>query len=1781
MNKRNRLFITLFTSFAVTFIPGAFCPVFADDTDIYLGARDGDAVKHNVLFILDTSISMDQKVDVNGDGDTTDPEDKSRIAILQDAMNNLVSRMDNARVGLMRMNGTDSPTRRSNPRSAALDCNAELTAAGAQDYGNNNRIKPAWQHVCYVPTGGTVLFPIEDLDKDVSTVSGETNSFTVNVPVSSSADDARQPQAPARRNNVRITDATVDLGYSTCPAADIVDAEYRGSSASDDAIQNGATVTTAGPVNFGSVASGFRFDRVFRKVTGTGTTTTATDNSVGPLSIPDNAPILEATITFTANTSSTDDLNVNIAAAKTNKNTFSAVDDITGRAPTTASVDWLGVPVAADPGDKITTPNLSSIIQELVSDAANWNEAGDAVVFLVDNDAGSTGRNIHDQTSATNRPVLKVKYCNDILAAAEQQWIGLRFQKVGIPQGAQIESAFIDFKAANPVSNTTAQPDGTPGDNVRIYGELSPNAATFTAGTQFSNRHDNGTRVTWKGHEMGNWTDGDTYSTPDLKAVVQAIVDQPGWCGQNNMALFIKGNQRRVLHRAISTYDDDPANAPVLRVTYSDTFSGSDTGCNARRYTIPMAQSNHDAHTNANATTMKLNSPGLPLGQPGKNFKTGLIFKLPVVEDTVISSAKLEFTATGNAGSPGNAELVVNAQRGINAPNFTGVDQNLEASERPRISGAGIPVNWSQPPVTDDSTFGVDVTPLVAAVTSQGGWAYDNQMAFIISDGATPLYRQVDSYDGNPSAAPRLILDVQENLATTTRKTVRERLQEINGTLTIPNLLRWTPSIETLYEAARYWRGKGVHFGKTRGAATISGDGIVDNVLVDGKTPEYKSVDYKRTMHRTLTSHPGSMTGGSYVESPTKDPSIASCRFSHDPSCVQDQITGAPTYKSPIDAGLECAGNFQIFLTDGAPTFTNDSTVSLITTEFGDISSCSEDASVNAKGNKGRCAVEMARSLATNDQSALHDKVQTVTTYTIAFNLNDATGEEWLRQIARAGNGQFFRATNAGSLLTAFNAILNDIVQRPTSFVAPSIAANAFNRLFSRNHVYFGLFEPNTVSKWDGNVKKYNLCTAEDPDGDGTANCKLGDVLDANRAKAVDASGLFVDSGSNKARSVWSASADGRDIKAGGAGGELSAISQRTIYTDLNSSGVTTTAPLSANGYNITSANYTTPDLTHIHSLVCPTPSDIAFVGTGCDNRMRWLLGQDVRDEDSDSNTTELRWWFPDVLHSSPVTVTYGKNDKGTPSTADDEFIDKIVVGTNGGGLHMIDGNTGVEEWVFMPAATLSKQQTLYNNSSADHVYGMDLTPVVRTVDINNDGNINPTTDKVHVYAGMRRGGVNYYALDITPSGTSTPTTSTTITPKLLWRILGGTNDPAQGNYTRLAQTWSEPAIANIQCTGSDCASGSKTVLIFAGGYDEDLDSNFGLSAGAPNDGNALYIVDADTGELIFWISHAVDSVQGVTAASGADIEVPNMFYSIVHKPTIFDSDGDGFEDRIYVGDTAGQVWRIDLADNIQPGGTSPEGGSLVGRLANISTDATAAEQRRFHNRPAVAQVRDSVYSNAARGEYDYVVIPSGDRASPIATTVQDRLYAFRDKTPGPMSGAAGLATGYPAGTTGGTPINESNMIDVTNRTLNSHSGHKASSGWYYSFDTNGATGGNTGQKGLAAPTIIAGTVILTSYKPADPTAATPCSAAEGSGVAHQFNILNAAAALDWDGDGAITPADRSTALGAGIPSGAVPIFTEEGVTVLVGTGGGAENLGKASGLPRYRTYWAEELPSL
>jgi 2',3'-cyclic-nucleotide 2'-phosphodiesterase (5'-nucleotidase family)/uncharacterized protein YjdB len=155
------------------------------------------------------------------------------------------------------------------------------------------------------------------------------------------------------------------------------------------------------------------------------------------------------------------------------------------------------------------------------------------------------------------------------------QYVGIRFADLGIPAGATITDAYIQFTVdevkspANPFS-------------VSIVAEDSANAATFNSGNtsttvvpyDISSRAMTAESVTWA--LDGNptlWTvvgeAGEYQRTPDLSSLVQTIIDKDGWASGNAMTFILHpgaGNRTAV------SYDKDASKAPVLHVTY--TYDG-------------------------------------------------------------------------------------------------------------------------------------------------------------------------------------------------------------------------------------------------------------------------------------------------------------------------------------------------------------------------------------------------------------------------------------------------------------------------------------------------------------------------------------------------------------------------------------------------------------------------------------------------------------------------------------------------------------------------------------------------------------------------------------------------------------------------------------------------------------------------------------------------------------------------------------------------------------------------------------------------------------------------------------------------------------------------------------------------------------------------------------------------------------------------------------------------------------------------------------------------------
>ena len=1606
-----------------------------DDTEIYTaGASGREVIRPNVLLVLDTSDSMNALVPDTG---------VSRLENMRVAMVGLLENLDNVNVGLMRFNGHRNP----------------------------NNPDP------YVATGGPIIFPIANLDDEVSTIPGETDSTkqTVTVGVSDANDDAYEDEDGV----VKLSDLSMVMGERL--SEEIVATI---SAPTDDGYQE-----RAGDVP--SLSGGdTQSDRVVL----------ARTDYIGlryqNIDIPNGATILRADIGFSAK--------FNQAGHPTDVrfhgilhpalSTFAhSSDNIEGRPLTTGFVDW-GVPgwVANESYTSNTTsPDLTTLVQEIV-DQTGWtsgNPMGFRIEDLSSTDVSSRRRAAKSFDNPGDGPTTAPRLTVEFESESELR-TGVRFSKVSIPQGATITGAYLDFQTADPVDNSDDA-------NYAVHIEYEDDAVAYTdASHDLSSRNWSTPNTVWYPPDVISGED-QTFTTPDLKSLVQNVVDRPGWCGGNALSFSLVGAGQR----AIKTFDTDPTKAPVLRVTFDTSSIAAGGGCNQKTQSFQTEHSKDDA-VELETGAMSLGG-SLTIGSrndAGDPNLVGLRFPgVAVPEGAEVEHAVLEFVA--RAASSSAVTVNIHGDAGASMARFENVSSSIsDTTFRSRSTAS---VSWTPEAVVSGQIVqSADVTDIVKEITdSSGSWRKNNSMGFYLSRASGTGLRSMHSYNTSAFKAPRLRVTWKETFDTTGSgaTTVRQRLIELTNQQIYT--LNRTPTIETLYEAALYWRGGDVVYGKQRG---VQNDG----------------------MRYARVSHPGSYTGGTVTR-----PAGCTAENPNALACKGETITGSPQYVSPFGT-QPCQTNYMVFLSDGGPT--QNGSISEIESLLG--TTCG----ANVKGNNGKCGNELLKHLYEVDQDTYLDGKQNVTTYSIGFNIGDAGNAstvEFMKDLAENGGGEFFSADTADQLTNVLSAIFTSILSKTTSFASPSLTVNAFNKLFTRDDAYFALFKPDATTRWSGNIKKYKICS------DSSTGCTLGDLLDADSDSALGADSRIRED----ARSVWTAEnvQDGSIIELGGAGDAMPNYVTRTLYTDYGViSNPDSPVALHDDAYKMTLSNYTD------HSAFRTACSDPTVGNAECDALLLWMLGKhgaNVDDVERASPHAGNRWAFDDPLHSSPVVVTYG----GTSSSP----IDKVFVGTNDGALRMINAATGKEEWAFMPKTHLSVQETLLANADGEHGYGIDMTPTIHVYDKDQDGKIEPSTDFVHLYVGMRRGGVNYYAFDITPTQTLTDDSAGGVLPKLMWRIEGGS-----GDYARLGQTWSRPKLMDIAFHNGTTTT-TKTVLAFGGGYDPALDDAYGTAAtgGNPNLGNAIYLVDAITGARIRWISN-----------EDADINLPNMVHSIASDLAAMDSDGDSLIDRLYVGDLGGQVWRVDLGASLS---ASDNGGTSVGQLASIATAGTVADERKFLYPPDVVQVTDTKYSTNNR--YDLVAITTGDRANPLEKVVSNRIYAFRDYTYGRMTDDApddnvdGVAEGY-------TLVEESAMLDVTDNVLQdgttaektiAKAALQAAKGWYLKLE-------GVGEKGLSRPIVLGGKLFVTSYLPDE--SANACQAAEGAGLLYGLNVLDASAALDWDEttDATFSKADRTMALGSGIPSGAVPVFQQEGITMLVGSGGGATNVDPDLDLPRQRTYW-------
>jgi len=753
----------------------------------------------------------------------------------------------------------------------------------------------------------------------------------------------------------------------------------------------------------------------------------------------------------------------------------------------------------------------------------------------------------------------------------------------------------------------------------------------------------------------------------------------------------------------------------------------------------------------------------------------------------------------------------------------------------------------------------------------------------------------------------------------------------------------------------------------------------------------------------------------------------------------------------------QCQRNYVVLLTDGQPVG-DDQADNLIPNLPGyNSGSCGYSAD--------DCLDEVADYMNTVDLSADITGEQNVNTYTIGFT----SGQALLRETAQRGGGSYVVANDDAQLRIAFEEILQNIVDANDTFSPPALAANTFSNISHFNTLYFTLFEPASSPKWKGNVKPYRL--GFDPLG----------VYDATNRLAIDNRGFFrADS-----VSLWSTRPDGGSIEAGGANAQLPSPGNRKVFTYTDAYTYTNGV---LNGDTVALDNTVPYELLGLDATA---------------------VGVDTRRDDIIATTLAATLGAP--LHSQPVVVTYGGTETDPVLT--------LFVTTNSGFLHALNARTGEEQSAFIPKELLINLDTL-TQGVGPHPYGLDGDITVWVNDLNGDGDGADVGEHVYLYTGMRRGGSNYYALDVTNPEA----------PKLLWVIEGNGVNP---DFAQLGQTWSKPTLASVRYGGA-----SKKVLIFAGGYDTDQDNTTTNAIGVDDDmGRAIYIVDAETGTKLWEAgpTPTTPTAPDAPIVTPPDLLMDSMTNSIPSDIRVLDMDYDGFADLLYVGDMRGQLFRFDIDNS---GSDFTVSGTLMAKLAG----ADAANNRRFYYPPDVVLTQ-----RPGEDLYLSVNIGSGYRAHPLnpvnadgtpGTLVRDAFYSVRD----PYVNGVKPPQDFVA-------ITEDQLYDATTQLVEDSVAQQAldaSKGWRIDLAGNG-------EKVLAPAMTVNGQLLFTTYTPPPIVKRGDCAPPPGNGTLYRVNLFNGnpilpAQTAEDNTAPTMAASDRAEQLERpGIPSAPVVVFKKDG----------------------------------
>ena len=278
--------------------------------------------------------------------------------------------------------------------------------------------------------------------------------------------------------------------------------------------------------------------------------------------------------------------------------------------------------------------------------------------------------------------------------------------------------------------------------------------------------------------------------------------------------------------------------------------------------------------------------------------------------------------------------------------------------------------------------------------------------------------------------------------------------------------------------------------------------------------------------------------------------------------------------------------------------------------------------------------------------------------------------------------------------------------------------------------------------------------------------------------------------------------------------------------------------------------------------------------GLGAD-RLAYVRGSNAKEVKKAGGVFRNRYSkLGDIVHSAPYYVGYVRYEDTNGDGFDEEIpYGALYVNANDGMLHAFHADDGREIFGYVPNLVFnSLGMYTVPEPNFRHMYTNDLTPFIKEIGTMVSGTF--VSEKLLV-SGLGKGGKGYFCLDVTnPLNNKESNADTWVK----WEYPH--TDSSTAEKENMGYTFSEAYIVKSYATGHNW------VVVFGNGYASDSGTS------------ALYVLDAETGELLAMLD------TGVTGNNG------------MSSPTPIDINGDLRVDYIYAGDLRGNVWKFDLTDS-------------------------------------------------------------------------------------------------------------------------------------------------------------------------------------------------------------------------------------------------------------------------